>query len=176
MLDCRSPGLRNLDVADLETETTIANIRKALANAAVDEALARAIFSEILSPSSAAANAPPLLQRLRLEPEAQRHVIEDISTDFDDVARWTRRSWVCARDASDESGGSRVTVREIGDLAVKATREYYRDELELVDQECRAVWRELWPRRPEVEDWRDDWSSFPLCRLEPSVEGWTKAR
>jgi hypothetical protein len=85
-----------------------------------------------------------------------------MSTDFDEVVKWTGRSWECVRDDSDESGDSQVTVREIGDLAVDSTNEYFRDQLELVDQECREVWRGMWPRKAEIEDWKDDWSSFPL--------------
>jgi hypothetical protein len=78
-----------------------------------------------------------------------------MSTDFDDVVKWTGRSWECVRDDPDESGDSQVTVREIGDLAVNSTNEYCRDQLELVDQECRDLWREMWPRRAEIEDWKE---------------------
>jgi hypothetical protein len=159
LLDCRTPGIGVLTAADLEAERTLASVRKGLINAAVDEALARAIFKKILS--SAPGNAPPL-QRLRLETIGQLNVLEDMSTDFDEVVKWTGRSWECVRDDSAESGGSQVTVREIGDLAVDSTNEYCRGQLELVDQECRNLWREMWPRKAEIEDWKDDWSSFPL--------------
>jgi hypothetical protein len=148
-----------ITAAELEAERTLASVRKGLINAAVDEALARAIFKEILS--SAPGNAPPL-QRVRLETIGQLNVLEDMSTYFDDVVKWTGRSWECVRDDPDESGDSQVTVREIGDLAVDSTNEYCRDQLELVDPECRDLWREMWPRRAEIEDWKDDWSSFPL--------------
>jgi hypothetical protein len=102
----------------------------------VDEALARAIFKKILS--SAPGNAPPL-QRLRLETIGQLNVLEDMSTDFDEVVKWTGRSWECVRDDSAESGGSQVTVREIGDLAVDST-----NELSGPARACRpGVWRPL---------------------------------
>ncbi|KAK4039969.1 hypothetical protein C8A01DRAFT_46625 [Parachaetomium inaequale] len=142
-LDCRVPPG---DVA-YRAET----IRKAMANCAVDEALARAIFQEM----AATASAP--LQRLKLETDLPVRIVDGLPG-FRDVATWIGRSWVCTRD---ETRGE-VMVRETTDERDSVSRNSLRGNLELVDQECKDAWGEIWPPRAEESEWRDDWRSFPL--------------
>ena len=151
LLDCHLPD------GAVPADDEAALIRATLANCAVDGALARAVFEEV----AAAGGAGPRLERLRIETKAAE-VCGGGLLDYDELARWVARSWVCEGSLG---GGGEVVVREddegswFGDVE---SLEYHRGQLDRVKWECREVWEELWPGRGG--DWRDEWTSFPLER------------
>ncbi len=149
-------------------------IRGIIANAAIDEALARAIFNEITS----AANAP--LERLWLathsrsgyDPErdgdtdsdseaSDYHYDEEAVPELDRVLGWVGKSWICARDGP----GGVLRVNEAGRIPWEGIIRQKRAALEAVGQVYKDAWNELWPRSAEGGDWLDGWKSLPLIRV-----------
>ncbi len=152
LLACACGHFDNDD--DDEEKDEAQKIRAALARCAVDAALARAVFAELTAAGAS-------LERLRLEPL----VVGNIGVlDYDELARWVARVWVCER-RRERSGELAVREVRVKDGWVGAGETYLRtrDELERVDQECKNLWNEMWPSKGG--DWRDEWSSFlPLGR------------
>jgi hypothetical protein len=97
---------------------------------------------------------------LRLNTEVPGGIAgEDRITDYDTVAKWVGRSWVCERAVGGlegEEGG--VRVRELG--VEERLRREERDSVEDVDDGCRELWSGLWPTMGG--DWIDEWRSVPL--------------
>jgi hypothetical protein len=128
---------------DVYREIQLLVARKTLINAAVDEALARAIFHEIVN----VVNAP--LERLFIDPKIPEFVFpDDIGSDFDHLAQWIGRSWVCTK----------YNTRDRDDVLVrrKVVDKWYgwpEEAPSNVDEECIDLWTELWPRR--AADWWD---------------------
>ncbi len=147
-LDCSLPD------GAIPADDEAAVIRATLASCAVDGPLARAVFDEI-------AAGAPRLERLRIEAVAAE-VCGGGLLDYDELARWVARSWVCER----RLGGEVVVREDYGGegswFKDAESLEYHRGQLERVDWECREVWEGLWPARGG--DWRDEWASFPLER------------
>jgi hypothetical protein len=139
-------------------------MRDILVNAAMDERLARSIFSTIATANAAMRHSiPPSISLVRLEMDTT--VLVDgytVDADFDNVVRWIARSWVCKRDPRD-THHDEIHVKEIG----KRLRHYRGNDIDpehnpyFTDESFIHVWKALWPETGL--DWRHDWRSFPLA-------------
>jgi hypothetical protein len=164
LLDCRAPyddpthGRRNKNrgfTFMFEPEDDAKRVRNTLINLAIDETLATQVFHEIVS---AAPSCP--LERLTLKPIPDHNIAEQFS-EFNCLGEWVGRSWACTR----RTTGGEVTVREINvDLS---SREFLRNELEIIEYQGEVVWDTIWPNKGG--DWRDNWHSFPLWREKDGV-------
>jgi hypothetical protein len=117
MLDPRTVSTQKRTRRKLNKDEEAEEIKRgchAIRNQAVDETLARAIYTEIYN-----GGAP--LERLQLETWEDRRVGEHFRQ-FSYWAKWVGRSWLVSRDLTRDE----LVVREIGSLA---TNERYREEL-----------------------------------------------
>ncbi|KAG7288124.1 hypothetical protein NEMBOFW57_007647 [Staphylotrichum longicolle] len=168
VLDCRVPavyvppdlGMSLKEEVQVELEAERGWCRDMLGNCAVDGALARAVFEEIVGGAAAAAagegqdGAAASLECLRLEPEIPAM---DTATQFEDLVRWVGRTWVC------KLGGAEPVTKEMKRYDVWGTRSVsFRIRLLETDEWLMKIWDELWPSTGG--DWREQWSSLPLRR------------
>jgi hypothetical protein len=103
----------------------------------------------------------------------------DGSNGIGNVVNNLSRSWLIERVPRDD--GDIINIRELGQRAREARDQQLTDQYEKHAQYCRRVhydiiepediaensdevqiFRLIWPRREESEDWRKDWSSLPL--------------
>ncbi|KAL2115193.1 hypothetical protein VTJ04DRAFT_10856 [Mycothermus thermophilus] len=154
ILDPRTPSAQKRTRRKLNKDEEAEEIKRGchvMRNQAVDETLARAIYTEIYN-----GGAP--LERLQIETWEVRSV-GDYFWEFSFWARWVGRSWLVSRDLTRDE----LVVREIGSLA---TNDRYREDLRnedletLRDEQGVDVWSTIWPTKGG--DWRDEWHSFPL--------------
>ena len=187
ILDCsnwsvaRDPDLEDnalFDTVDREAWGTDEFIKKghlkeSMMNCAVDEALARSIWETICRNK-----AGQKLEALKMwtygggrfggGSGGMGKVVDNLS-----------RSWLIERVPRDD--GDIINIRELGQRAREVRDQRVTDEYEKHAQYLRRVYydiiepediaensdevqvfRLIWPRREESEDWRKDWSSLPL--------------
>ncbi len=170
VLDCRVPAVYvppdlDLDLSrkeevQYELEVEARWSRDALVNCAVDGPLAKAVFEEIVAAAADAAGgdgdrAAASLEWLRLEPEIPAM---DFDTEFENMARWVGRTWVCQLGA-----GSGLVTKEVKRYDVWETRSVsFRRGLLEMDGRHTKIWDALWPSTGG--DWREQWSSLPLVK------------
>jgi hypothetical protein len=133
------------------------HIRDAFINSAVDETLARAIFSTISS-SKAAGSLP--LEKLRIQVSGGgRFGNGAVVGDVERVVREVGRSWLCKRNLRDDRRDDLI-VTEL------APRETMNQQVRL-GSDVEQIFRKLWPGTKSVAAcWRDDWCSFPLQTID----------
>jgi hypothetical protein len=129
------------------------DLKQALINHAVDEALARSIWKTISQDKR-----DRQLESLRLW--TTETLSEGIPTMYshDTFIKNVSRSWLIERVPRDDQDD--IIVRELG----KRGRE---PEANCVRHSCHEsavekIFHEIWPRKEGSKDWQDDWSSFPL--------------
>lgn len=156
LLDCSYlPGLLDNGGSLLvDDEPKASHIREDLMKGAVDSSLALGIFRAISTTTNT-------LRYLKLQVFGGGGFGQMWADgDFNNIARWIARSWVCARDS-----GGEVIVREIEKRKrmKRANTEWLEADLEEYyhGKLYKRVWRELWPEE-RTGDWREDWRSFPL--------------
>lgn len=133
-------------------------IYDALINGAVDETLARSIFSKI---STTKADSALPLEELNLTVYGGG-LFHDCMTQrsFFDVVQHLGRLWRLVRNPRDDRRDE-IMVTEVD----KAKREARAPPIEQLTPGIEPLFRKLWSaRRPEGSDWRDDWHSFPLAQ------------
>lgn len=129
------------------------DLNKTFINAAVDEALARAIW-ELVS----ARKIGTRLERLKLWTTGAGEYggysgLHYLQKFIDQLSR----SWLIERDPRRDVGD--VVVREIG----KRQRDMNNNTLSKTLESSEAqVFRAIWPSKEGSRDWQDDWSSFPF--------------
>lgn len=141
------------DLNNVERGIKRGNVREALINSAVDEALARSIWEMIIQNKTGRR-----LERLKLWTKnggifgstASIYAIET-------AARSMSRSWLVERLPRDDKED--VTVKELGQRAREVHERESRKRLEWVVEQ---IYHSIWPHKKDSKDWRDDWSSFPL--------------
>ncbi|KAL2827567.1 hypothetical protein BDW59DRAFT_144007 [Aspergillus cavernicola] len=131
------------------------NARDIFMSIAVDEVLAREIFTKITNAGARS------LQRFKLTVNSETAPIE-----LEPIAHVMKRQWKCIRFPGGEDGNAEardinVVAREIGAkkrvlLDKLDEEEYHPTRLGLYER----VFRELWPAR--TDSWKQDWHSFPL--------------
>lgn len=132
---------------------TRSEVKNTLINCAVDESLARSIWSTISQNKEGRQ-----LERLKLWPTGASSyprrpqffsvLVEEIS-----------RSWILERNPRDDQVD--LIVRELN----KLWREYAREKWDRDDDfrgTAEEMFRSIWPCKAGSKDWRDDWSSFRL--------------
>ncbi|KAK3896561.1 hypothetical protein C8A05DRAFT_39897 [Staphylotrichum tortipilum] len=129
--------------------------RVVLANTAVDEALARGIFAEMLW---GAEEGRSRLVRLGLRPDDAWLVNGIGMDDVEMMCLWLVRKWNCARDVVSGEGRVKDLTTEEDDAHDR--EQMLSDDLEDMEEEAAGAWKELWPLRGG--DWRDEWKSLPL--------------
>jgi hypothetical protein len=127
------------------------NVREALINSAVDEALARSIY-EMISQNKTGRQ----LERLKLWTK-NAGIFGSTSYAVDTVTRSISRSWLIERLPRDDR--EEITVKE---LAQRAREKHERESRGGLDDVVQEIYHSIWPRKDDSESWRDDWSSFPL--------------
>lgn len=131
-------------------EVSLPNIRKMLVNSALDEHLAVSIFKAISSSS---------LQWLKLSIVGAGNFGSGIQPEDEKLLfGWISRSWICEKVAGDGSEEDKIEVKEVGKRARIEVGKIL-DKKGLHPDSAR-IWDRIWPRR--LEDWKEDWSSFPL--------------
>lgn len=129
------------------------NMREALINSAVDEALARSIWKMIIQNKRSRR-----LERLKLWTKnggafASTACEYSLAT----AVKSMSRSWLIERLPRHDR--EHVTVKELGQRARKIhERETGRKLQRVVDQ----IYHSIWPHKRDSRDWHDNWSSFPL--------------
>jgi hypothetical protein len=132
------------------------NVREALINSAVDEALARSIY-EMISQNKTGRQ----LERLKLWTK-NAGVFGSTSYAVDTVARSISRSWLIERLPRDDR--EEIIVKELAQLA---REKHERESWGGLDDVVQEIYHSIWPRKDDSESWRDDWSSFPLAARSP---------
>jgi hypothetical protein len=129
------------------------NLREALINSAVDEALARSIWEMIIQNKTGRR-----LEQLKLWTKNGGIFASTASIYAVDTAtRSMSRSWLIERLPRDDKED--VTVKELGQRAREIRERESRGRLESVVEQ---IYHSIWPQKVDSKDWRDDWSSFPL--------------
>ncbi|OJJ08132.1 hypothetical protein ASPVEDRAFT_47338 [Aspergillus versicolor CBS 583.65] len=121
-----------------------------LVRAAVDEALAREIFTKIITAGARS------LQYLRVQT-----LTDWVPLDLEPIASIMARNWDCMRipRVRNSPANIQVDVKEIGArLKDLERRKNGGPKVSLAPYE--KIFRELWPVKGE--SWEDDWHSFPL--------------
>ncbi|GAM90404.1 hypothetical protein ANO11243_084470 [Dothideomycetidae sp. 11243] len=157
------------------------DVRNAMINYAVDEALARAIFKVI---SDAKDGSVVRLETLTVavhHPMDAGGLIGNLPFEKMNFFDHMRRGWTCSLQTADRPIGDCIverydtrledTSRDDGinddyDEDGGGTYNYRRDPL---TDELKPFFRELWPVEGPEGDWRKDWHSFPLAELESTV-------
>lgn len=129
------------------------NVKEALINGAVDEALAFSIW-QIISQSKPGRR----LERLKLWTTGVGFFASTASIyAVDIVARTLSRSWLIERVPRDDK--EEIIIKELGQ---RARETYERGMSQSRGSEVDQIYRSIWPQKEDSKDWRDDWSSFPL--------------
>ena len=120
----------------------------------MEEALARSIWNNINQGKTGTK-----LERLRLwTMGGSESGVVTVSHADGTIVKNLSRSWLIERDPRDDSND--FTIREIGKHMRESGDKLI--ESELTKSAAGQVFRTIWSRREGSEDWRDDWSSFPL--------------
>jgi hypothetical protein len=128
------------------------HVRDALHNAAVDEKLGRSIWALI------SANQPSSrLSSLRIVPEGGGSFATFEDEHMNVGARHISQSFLISKSIRNDR--SDVDVVRIGKQAGEL-RDKKKDDT--TDDKLRKVFQKIWPPKPDSQDWRQDWSSFPL--------------
>lgn len=173
-LDCANYGNGDSSFNEFEKEpfhgedaTGILNghVRNTIQNCAMDELLARSIWTTISKRKTGA-----LLQSLRLEPLD--------GTKFGPTYVYRERivqivshlGWVYLLERIndyDGEGDDNMSLSDLNQASSKDLDERCRARVEDKDPLIKAmmrVFRSIWPEKEGSIDWRDDWSSLPLQR------------
>jgi hypothetical protein len=145
-----------------------------LIDSAVDEKLAKSIFWEVSrgkrDSKSGIATVP--LETLSLQVRGGERVLMHSSHNrrinvmepfLDEIAHW----WRVERDVRDDRHDLIHAVRDGPPPRRFVDDEFYHspDVGDKVACETLAVFREIWPKKPQGSHWSDDWESWPLEKL-----------
>jgi hypothetical protein len=176
ILDCsnwqvaRDGALTNdllVDEEDLDfyfnTNTVIrkGHIREAFINCAVDETLARSIWGTICHNKTG-----KRLESLKIYTTGGSSFSAHIQpSDIWEVVDNLSRSWLIERSIRDDEDS--INVKELGREAREA-----RDRAEIENERSKGladhspvhIFHRIWASKEGNKDWRQDWTSFPLCK------------
>ena len=142
------------------------HIRDAFINSAVDETLARAIFWAISS-GKAVGSLP--LEKLWIRVRGGGNFGNRVSVEsvrcVSMVVAELGRSWLCERSPRDDSRQELIT-REQGPRGWETQQAQSTQQTHLPPI-VEPIFRRLWPAtQPAGDNWRNEWSSFPLRTLD----------
>jgi hypothetical protein len=158
------PDFNEQDREPVEAETRLwlkrGELKATFINCAVDEALACSIWKTI---SQNKTGKP--LERLKLWPTGafEYGTGQSLPMTFTFIELNLTRSWLFERDPRDDTED--FTVTELQRERRLALEEQF-DMFFSGRRQDHGVWEvfhSIWPSRDGSKDFRDDWSSFPLC-------------
>lgn len=138
------------------------HVREAFLRCAVDEALARSIWDTI---EKSREGRP--LQSLEIHTIGGENFGDGgVYRDLSGIISWVRRSYRLKRSVRDDEDGI-IVVRELGREAREASEDKFgpkEPEDGPVPKSAFNIFRRIWPKKEESQDWHHDWSSLPLRR------------
>jgi hypothetical protein len=129
------------------------NLKETFVNCAVDEALARSIWKTISQNKTGRK-----LERLKLWTAGGSEHGGGYNWFIYMFIKHLSRSWLIERLPRDNRED--ITVRELGQHVREIDDDL--DVSRCYESEVGPVFRSIWPCKEGSNDWRDDWSSFPL--------------